>query len=70
MGSVAAQLSPDMFDWGQVRALAGPLKDIQRLFPMPLLRYLGCVLRSTKATALAEQGEPLLQGLRASDVTD
>jgi hypothetical protein len=26
--------------------------------------------RSTKAAALAEQGEPLLQGLRASDVTD
>ena len=26
--------------------------------------------RSTKATALAEQGELLLQGLRASDVTD
>jgi hypothetical protein len=26
--------------------------------------------RSTKATALAEQGEQLLQGLRASDVTD
>ena len=26
--------------------------------------------RSTKAAALAEQGEPLLQGLRASDDTD
>jgi hypothetical protein len=26
--------------------------------------------RSTKAAALAEQGEPLLQGLRVSDVTD
>ena len=26
--------------------------------------------RTTKATALAEQGKQLLQGLRASDVTD
>jgi hypothetical protein len=29
----------------QVWALAGPLKDIQRLFPKPLLHCLGCVLR-------------------------
>ena len=29
----------------QVRALAGPLKDIQRLIPDLLLRCLGCVLR-------------------------
>ena len=28
-----------------VRALAGPLKDIQRLVPKPLLRCLGCALR-------------------------
>ena len=34
-----------MFDWVQVRALAAPLKDIQRLVPKPLLRCLGCVLR-------------------------
>ena len=34
-----------MFDWVQVQALAGPLKDIQRLVEKPLLRCLGCVLR-------------------------
>ena len=34
-----------MFDRVQVRALAGPLKDIQRLVPKLLLRSLGCVLR-------------------------
>ena len=34
-----------MFDRVQVRALAGPLKDFQRLVPKPLLRCLGCVLR-------------------------
>ena len=34
-----------MFDWVQVRALAGPLKDIQRLVPKPPLHYLGCELR-------------------------
>ena len=39
------QVSPEMFDWVQGRALAGPLKDIQRLVPKPLLRCLGCVLR-------------------------
>ena len=38
------QVSPEMFDWVQVRALAEPLKDIQRLVPKPLLRCLGCVL--------------------------
>ena len=35
------QVSPEMFDQVQVRALAGPLKDIQRLVLKPLL----CVLR-------------------------
>ena len=35
-----------MFDRVQGRALAGPLKDIQRLVPQPLLRCLGCVLRA------------------------
>ena len=39
------QVSPEMIDWVQVRALAGPLKDIQRLVPKPRLRSLGCVLR-------------------------
>ena len=36
-----------MFGWVQVRALAGPRKDIQRLVLTPLLRRrsLGCVLR-------------------------
>ena len=34
-----------MFNQVQVRALAGPLKDIQRLVLNPLLRCLGCVLR-------------------------
>ena len=34
-----------MFDQVQVRALAGPLKDIRRLVPKPLLRCLGYVLR-------------------------
>jgi hypothetical protein len=33
-----------MFDWVQVWALAGSLKDIQRLVQKPLLR-LRCVLR-------------------------
>ena len=32
-----------MFVRVQVWALAGPLKDIQRLVPMPLLHCLGCV---------------------------
>ena len=43
-----------MFDWVRVWALAGPLKDIQRLVLKQLLRCLGCVLR---VTALLE-GEP------------
>ena len=34
-----------MLDRVQVRALAGPLKDIQRLVLKLLLRCLGCVLR-------------------------
>ena len=40
-----------MFDQVQVQALAGPLKDIQRLVPKPLL---GCVLRAT----VPLEGEP------------
>ena len=39
------QVSPEMFDQVQVRALAGPLKDIQRPVPKPLMCYIGCVLR-------------------------
>ena len=39
------QVSTEMLDWVQVRALAGPLKNIQRLVPKLLLRLLGCVLR-------------------------
>jgi hypothetical protein len=37
------QVSPEILNRVQVRALAGPLKDIQRLVPKPLLRCLGCV---------------------------
>lgn len=39
------QASPEMFDRVHVRALAGPLKDIHRVFPEPLLCCLGCALR-------------------------
>jgi hypothetical protein len=48
------QVSPEMFDWVQFQALAGPLKEIQRLVPKPLLHCLSCVLR---AVVLLE-GEP------------
>ena len=44
MGRVAFQVSPEMFDRVQVRALAGPFKDIQRLVPTQLLCCIGCVL--------------------------
>ena len=47
MGSIAAQLF-------SVWALAGPLKDIQRLIPKPLLHCLGCVLR----VVVLLEGEP------------
>ena len=33
-----------MFDWVQVRALAGPLKDIHRVVPKLLMHCPGCVL--------------------------
>ena len=39
------QVSPEMFDRVEVWALAGPLKDIQRLVSKPLLHCLCCVLR-------------------------
>ena len=48
------QVSPEMFDRVQGRALAGPLKDIKRLVPKPLLRCLGCVLR----VVVLLEGEP------------
>ena len=58
MGSVAAQifsgLSRDVWSGS---ALAGPLRDIQRLVPKPLLRCLGCVLR----VVVLLEGEPLSQ---------
>ena len=46
-----------MFNRVQVRALAGPLKDIQRLVPKPLLHCLGCVLR----VIVLLEGEPSSQ---------
>ena len=46
-----------MFDRVEVRALAGPLKDIQRLVPKPILRCFGHVLR----VDVLLEGEPLPQ---------
>ena len=43
-----------MFNQVQVRALAGPLKGIQRLVPKQLLRCLGFVLR----VVVLLEGEP------------
>ena len=43
-----------LIDRVQVQALAGPLKDIQRLVPKSLLRCLGCVLR----VVVLLEGEP------------
>ena len=48
------QVSPEMFDRVQVWALAGPVKDIQRLVPKPILHCLGCVLR----VVVLLEGEP------------
>ena len=48
------QVSPEMFNLVQVQALAGPVKDIQRLVPKPLLHCLGCVLR----VVVLLEGEP------------
>ena len=48
------QVSPEIFDRVLVQALAGPIKDIQRLVPKPLLRCLGCVLR----IVVLLEGEP------------
>ena len=54
------QVLPEMFDWVQVRALAGPLKDIQRLVLKPFLRCLGCVLR----IIVLLEGEPSPQSVK------
>ena len=43
-----------MFDQVQIRALAGPLKDIQKLVPKPLPHCLGYVLW----VAVLLEGEP------------
>ena len=51
------QVSPEMFDRVQVWALAGPLKDIQRLVLKPLLHCLGWMLR----VVVLLKGEPSLQ---------
>ena len=48
------QVSPEMYVPVQVWALAGPLKDIQRLVPKLLLCCLGCVLRGV----VLLEGEP------------
>lgn len=50
------QVSPEMFYLVQVRALAGPPKDIHRLFLKPLLRCLGCVLRVAVMCLLLRNG--------------
>jgi hypothetical protein len=65
MGSVATQQfqdSQEMFDRVQVRALAGPLKDIKRTVPKPILCCLGCVRR----VVVLLQGEPSLQSVGLS----
>ena len=43
--SLYFHISPEMFDRVQVQALAGPLKEIQRLVTKSLLCCLACVLR-------------------------
>ena len=48
------QVSPEMFDRVQVRALAGPRNDIETVLK-PLLHCLGCVLR----VGVLLKGEPL-----------
>ena len=48
------QVSPKMLDRIQVWAPAGPLKNIQRLVPKPLLRCLVCGLR----VIVLLEGEP------------
>ena len=43
-----------MLNQVEVRALPGPLKDIHRLVPKPILHCLGCVLR----VVILLEGEP------------
>ena len=59
------QVSPEMFDQAQVWTLNGPLKDIQRLVPKPLLDRLSCAL----GVVVLLEGEPSPQSkvLRALD---
>ena len=52
-----------MFDRVQVQALAGPLKDIQRLVPKPLLCCLGCVLRVVVLLEGPERTGERIQGV-------
>ena len=51
------QVSAETFDRVQVRALAGPHKDVQRLVPKPFLRCFGGVLR----VVVLLEGEPSRQ---------
>ena len=46
-----------MFDWVQVRSLAGCLKDIYRVVPEPPLHYPACVL----GVIVLMEGGPLAQ---------
>ena len=55
-----------MFDGVQVLALAGTLKDIQRLNPKPLLHCLGCVLMV--AVLLEVEPSPQSEVLSALDL--
>jgi hypothetical protein len=48
------QVCAEIFNGVQVRTLAGPLKDIQRLVLKPLLHCLGCGLR----VVVLLEGEP------------
>ena len=64
MWSVAAQLFSGLSRDVQVWVVAGPLKDIQRLVPKPLLRCLGCVLR----VVVLLEGEPSPQSEVLSDL--
>ena len=48
------QVFPEMFDRVQVWVFPGPLEDIQRLVPKPLLHCLGCLLR----VIVLLEGEP------------
>ena len=65
MGSVAAQLFSGLSrdDRVQGRALAGPLKNIQRLVLKSLLHCLGCVLRVV--VLLESEPSPLSEVLSA-----